>query len=182
MNPNIILGILSVVFGLLIIRFPTDAISAIVIFIGICAVINGILTIIRAKKLYVNPLFVRTVTIRSCFGILIGLFAVILPFAFFTAITTIVRVLLYIQGVFLLVSSISEAILFFKMKPESKWLLVKAGGPFLVAIFLFLLPANFGVIIVRIIGALLLAFGVVYIIREWQTSPVEVEAEIKEEE
>ena len=111
MNPRIFLGILSAVVGLLAVINPQSSIEAIVILIGIGAIVNGINSILKVKRFSFSPYFERTVIIRSVAGILVGILAVILPFAFFNMVQKIVRILLYIQAVFLLLSAISEFIL-----------------------------------------------------------------------
>ena len=98
MNPRIFLGILSAVVGLLAVINPQSSIEAIVILIGIGAIVNGINSILKVKRFSFSPYFERTVIIRSVAGILVGILAVILPFAFFNMIQKIVRILLYIQA------------------------------------------------------------------------------------
>ena len=100
MNPRIFLGILSAVVGLLAVINPQSSIEAIVILIGIGAIVNGINSILKVKRFSFSPYFERTVIIKSVAGILVGILAVILPFAFFNMIQKIVRILLYIQACF----------------------------------------------------------------------------------
>ena len=83
MNPRIFLGILSAVVGLLAVINPQSSIEAIVILIGIGAIVNGINSILKVKRFSFSPYFERTVIIKSVAGILVGILAVILPFAFF---------------------------------------------------------------------------------------------------
>lgn len=43
-----------------------------------------------------------------------------------------------------------------------------------------MLPADFGVRLVRAAGVLILISGIIFAFREWKSSPIEVEAEIIE--
>ncbi|WP_288569633.1 DUF308 domain-containing protein [uncultured Treponema sp.] len=179
MNPRIFLGILSAVVGLLAVINPQSSIEAIVILIGIGAIVNGINSILKVKRFSFSLYFERTVIIRSVAGILVGILAVILPFAFFNMIQKIVRIILYIQAVFLLLSAISEFILVSGTENSAPFL-TEAVCSIFIAVLLFMLPADFGVRLVRAAGVLILISGIIFAFREWKSSPTEVEAEIIE--
>lgn len=179
MNPRIFLGILSAVVGLLAVINPQSSIEAIVILIGIGAIVNGINSILKVKRFSFSPYFERTVIIKSVAGILVGILAVILPFAFFNMIQKIIRILLYIQAVFLLLSAISEFILVSGTENSSPFI-TEAVCSIFIAVLLFMLLADFGVKLVRATGVLILISGIIFAFREWKSSPIEVEAEIIE--
>lgn len=183
MDSRIILGILSAIIGLLAIINPQASIEVIVILIGISAIISGVHSIIKAKSISSSPYFVRTVTARSIAGIIIGLFAVILPFALFSLIEKVIRIFLYIQGFYLLLSAASEFFLIFRIKDSTvnvRPFIIEAFCTLFLAILLFMLPADFGVKIVRIAGAVIFVCGIIFAVREWKMRPIEAEAEIKE--
>lgn len=183
MDSRIILGILSAIIGLLAIINPQASIEVIVILIGISAIVSGIHSILKAKEISSSPYFVRTVTARSIAGIIIGLFAVILPFALFSLIEKVIRIFLYIQGFYLLLSAVSEFIMIFRLKDSVanvKPFVIEAFCTLFLAILLFMLPADFGVKIVRIAGAVIFISGLLFAFREWKMRPIEAEAEIKE--
>ena len=179
MNPRIFLGILSAVVGLLAVLNPQSSIEAIVILIGISAIVNGINSILRVKDFSFSPYFERTVIIKSVAGILLGILAVILPFAFFSMIQKIVRIFLYIQAAFLLLSAITEFILIFGTENSAPFT-AEAFCSIFIAILLFMLPADFGVKLVRAAGVLILISGIIFAFKEWKSAPTEVEAEIIE--
>ena len=91
----------------------------------------------------------------------------------------IVRILLYIQAVFLLLSAISEFILVSGTENSDPFL-TEAVCSIFIAVLLFMLPADFGVRLVRAAGVLILISGIIFAFREWKSSPTEVEAEIIE--
>ncbi|MGN0729805.1 DUF308 domain-containing protein [Treponema sp.] len=179
MNPRIFMGILSAVIGLLAVINPQASIQAIVIIIGISAVINGIYSIAKVKSFSLNPYFEHIMIAKSLAGILIGMFAVILPFALFSMIQTVVRIFIYIQAFFLLLSAVAEFAAVSRTE-NSAPLVTEALCSVLIAVLLFMLPADFGVKLVRLAGILIFIAGTAFAVREWKSRPIEVEAEIIE--
>ena len=179
MNSKIILAILVSVIGLLALINPQASIEAIVILIGLGAVFNGIFYLTRAKQLAPDRYFLHIIRVRSVAGIAVGVFAVVLPFALFDAIQAVIRIFLYIQAIYLLLFAIAEFALAVKSDFTARSALIEAFASLFVAVLLFLLPADFGVKIVRIAGAVIFICGIIFAIREWKTRPQRVEAEIK---
>lgn len=179
MNLRIFLGILSAVVGLLAVINPKTSIEAIVVLIGIGAIVNGINSILKVKKFSFPPYFERAIIIKSVAGILVGILAAVLPFAFFSMIQKIVRIFLYIQAVFLILSAATEFILASSTE-NSAHLISEAVCSVFIAVMLFMLPADFGVKLVRAAGILIMISGVIFAFREWKSSQNEIEAEIIE--
>lgn len=172
------LGILAAVIGLMLLIAPTSGIRVVVILMGIGAFVDGLVNLIKISKWSSDSQFHLTVIIRGWVSIVIGLLAVFLPLVMFNAVTTVVRVMLYVLGVYLLISAISEIYLISKLHKEevpTKHLWSEVAGCVIAAVILFLLPKNYGEIIVRILGVLLIVAGVAYSIYEWRTASLVVE-------
>ena len=182
MYSKIILGILVSVIGLLAMINPQASIEAIVILIGLGAVFNGIFYLSKAKQIAPDRYFLHIIRVRSILGIAVGLFAVILPFALFNAIQAVIRVFLYIQAVYLLLFAIAEFALAVKSNFAARSALIEAFASLFVAVLLFLLPADFGVKIVRIAGVVIFICGIIFAVRTWRMHPQQVEAEVTSSE
>lgn len=175
-SSRLILGALCAVIGLLALINPQASIQAMVIITGIASIISGVIMISRAKTLCPEPRFSRVIIIRSVIGIVIGLLAIIMPFAMFRTLQSVVRVFLYILAVFLFLSAVSEFAVIIGTGATARPLMGEAVITLGIAILLFLMPWNFGVTLVRIAGALIFCASIIYCVVEWRARSVEVEA------
>ncbi len=177
---NIALGILIAIVGILVMIFPRYSIDVVVILLGIAAIISGIYNLLKFYKVSDNLGFKKIILIKSITSIVLGVLAVVLPFAFIKVIETIVKVLLYVEAVYLLLSAFAEILIIEKLKENNenlKTLRFEILSSILAAILLFLLAPNFGEIVVRILGAILTAGGIIYVIYYYLHKPIVVEAE-----
>lgn len=177
---NFVFGILTAVIGLIVVIFPKRSIEVVVILLGICAIISGIYNLIKVYKISENPEFRKVVLVRSIISIVLGILAVVLPFAFIKVIETIVKVLLYVEAVYLILSAFAEIFMVEKLKSENanvKNLQLEILGSILIAVLLFLLAANFGETVVRILGVVCMIAGISYSIYYYFHKPIVVEAE-----
>ena len=177
---NFSLGALIAVIGLILLVAPEASIKVVVILLGAGAIINGLYDLIKMRQFSEDNAFHIAVIVRGIASIVVGLVALSLPLAFFNAAQTVVRVLLYVLGVYLVLTAGMEFFLMLKLPEDSvvkKTFIYEGLGTLAVGIILFLLPANFGVIIVRILGILLIAGGLVYMFFVWKSRPIVVEAE-----
>lgn len=177
---NFVFGILTAVIGLIVLIFPKRSIEVVVILLGICAIISGIYNLLKVYKISENLEFRKVVLIRSIISIVLGILAVVLPFAFIKVIETIVKVLLYVEAIYLILSAFAEIFMIEKLKSENanvKNLQLEILGSILIAVLLFLLAANFGETVVRILGVLCMIAGISYSIFYYFHKPIVVEAE-----
>lgn len=177
---NFVFGILTAVIGLIVLIFPKRSIEVVVILLGICAIISGIYNLLKVYKISENLEFRKVVLIRSIISIILGILAVVLPFAFIKVIETIVKVLLYVEAIYLILSAFAEIFMIEKLKSENanvKNLQLEILGSILIAVLLFLLAANFGETVVRILGVLCMIAGISYSIFYYFHKPIVVEAE-----
>lgn len=177
---NFVFGILTAVIGLIVVIFPKRSIEVVVILLGICAIISGIYNLLKVYKISENPEFRKVVLVRSIISIVLGILAVVLPFAFIKVIETIVKVLLYVEAVYLILSAFAEIFMVEKLKSENanvRNLQLEILGSILIAVLLFLLAANFGETVVRILGVVCMIAGISYSIYYYFHKPIVVEAE-----
>src|SRR5574344_1956175 len=153
---NFALGILLAVVGLMILVAPTDSIKIVVILLGAGAFCNGLYNLLKVRLLSEDSDYRRTVLIRGWVSIVVGLLAICLPLVMAK---TVVTVMVYVLAIYLILSAAAELYLVYKLhqiRVPSKSFAGEAVGSIIVAVILFLLPANFGIVIVRILGALLI--------------------------
>lgn len=177
---NFVFGILTAVIGLIVVIFPKRSIEVVVILLGICAIISGIYNLLKVYKISENPEFRKVVLVRSIISIVLGILAVVLPFAFIKVIETIVKVLLYVEAIYLILSAFAEIFMVEKLKSENtnvKNLQLEILGSILIAVLLFLLAANFAETVVRILGVICMVVGISYSIFYYFHKPIVVEAE-----
>lgn len=177
---NFVFGILTAVIGLIVLIFPKRSIEVVVILLGICAIISGIYNLTKVYKISENPEFKRVVLIRSVVSIILGILAVALPFMFIKVIETIVKILLYVEAIYLILSAFAEIFMVEKLKSENtnvKNSQLEILGSILIAVLLFLLAANFAETVVRILGVVCMVAGISYSVFYYFHKPIIVEAE-----
>lgn len=147
------MGILAAVVGLMMIAAPADFIRVTVILVGVASIVNGFVNLITIRTLILDPSFRLDVTIRGWTSLIVGILAVTLPLVFAATMWT---VMLYVLAVYLVMSIIMEIYAAVKLHA--------AGipcGPFvweiiislLIAVALFAMPLDIGMLMVRIGGA-----------------------------
>lgn len=177
---NFVFGILAAVIGLVVLNFPKRSIEVVVILLGICAIISGIYNLTKVYKISENLEFKRVVLIRSVVSIILGILAVALPFVFIKVIETIVKILLYVEAIYLILSAFAEIFMVEKLKSENtdvKNLQLEILGSILIAVLLFLLAANFAETVVRILGVVCMVAGISYSVFYYFHKPIIVKAE-----
>ncbi len=168
---NFVSGIIAFVAGLIVAIFPAESIKVVVILLGIAATIKGLYDLIKVRVLTEDSFFRRTVIIRSLGSIIIGLLAVFLPIAMFNTVQAIFRIMLYILAIYLILAAGAEIYMIMKLDEAeipSAPFRAEAIGSILIAIFLFILPANVGVIIVRVMGIAVAVCSALYSLYAWR--------------
>ncbi len=158
-------GALVAVIGLIILIAPEASIKVVVVLLGATAVINGIYDIMKVRSLSRGSAYRATVMTHSLLSIAVGLLAVFLPFAFFSIAESIFRVMLYVLAIYLLVAAVLEFFIAIKLRSDGlkgNAFLMEAVACVIISLILFMVPHNFGVIIVRILGVLMLLAGSCY--------------------
>lgn len=155
-NNTFFLGIGLSVIGLLMAIWPAGCIQAVVVLLGIEAIVNGGYQLIYTRKLFTDTTFQYSVMIRGMISIVIGLLAVFLPLHFAAAMWTF---MLYILAVYLLVSSVLLLFSIGKLRDSSvdrRQFVLEALISIVVAIIIFMVPVKIGTTLVRIGGIIIL--------------------------
>ena len=168
---NIILGICLAVIGLLMAAMPSACIKAVVVIVGLVAICGGGYNLFVDYKKTTNPQLKTSILVKSIASIVIGLIAVICPFALLKTAASIWNIITYILAVYLILFSFYGFFTASKMRESSpeehKRIIKESLISLLIAILLFVIPIeNVGRTFVRIIGIAGLAIGVVLIIIE----------------
>ena len=174
-----IAGLLGVL-GILILIFPAFWIKLIVILLGLGAVGYGIYNFSYIKKLSEESSYRSAIMIRSLVSIIIGLLAVVLPMVVAETMWTI---MIYVLAVYLVVAA---CLGFYGMyilrntEVELKNYLLENFILLAIAVFLFLVPAQLGIALVRILGLAVIAVGAFFGLSEWYINKKSVPAETTE--
>ncbi|MDR2037029.1 MAG: DUF308 domain-containing protein [Bacteroidales bacterium] len=160
----IIIGGLFVLLGLVMIFTPEGFVSAFVVCLGLMAIFNGVINLVSVRNMLDDADFKRAFTLRAVFNIVIGLLAVIVPIAVASVAWTVI---VYILAAQLLISSFIELYGIWKMSksgiPYGMYLFEVFISIFL-AIVLFAIPATVGITLIRLIGVLIVFFGIGWVI------------------
>ena len=169
---SLFLGFLICLAGLLLLIIPKFVINVLVILLGIEAIINGIYGLIYMRRLIPDSSFQYTVVIRSMLSIIIGLLAVFLPLKFAQAMWTI---MLFTLAVYMIISALMEMYLLGKLRTtsvERRPFIFEAIISVAAAILMFIIGARNGTVFVRIVGAIALIAGVLFLILMWKNRPI----------
>lgn len=167
------IGLLSIIAGLLMLFSPEAWTKVVVIVLGIAAIVNGLFNLIYVRRVYDDAYFRRSVIIRGLLSLVVGLVAVILPLALAAAIWT---TMVYILAAYLLVSALLELFATIRLRSsgiDARPYYGEIVGSIILAVILFVIPAQVGVLLVRICGVLLVLSGVLILAWQWRNRGME---------
>lgn len=164
---NIILGAILAIIGIIMIAIPDACIKAVVVLVGLAAVAFSIYNLLVIYKQSEDPVFKKTLLVKSICTFVIGLVSVICPFALVKTVATIWKIISIVLAVYLIlyagVSVYSSAKLRAAYPEESKKLLFEALIFVAIAILLIIIPKSFGRDLVRVVGLGGLIVGLVMV-------------------
>lgn len=168
---NIVLGGILAVIGLLMIINPAACINAVVVLVGLTTVVIGGYNLFYTYKNCVIPQAKKMILIKSIVSIVIGLIAVISPFALVKTVASIWKIISFVLGVYLILfaaAGIYSGIKYKSENPEDfKKNLTEGIICVLIAILLFIIPVGaVGLTIVKALGIIGIIFGAVLILVE----------------
>ena len=167
------IGLLSMIAGLLMLFSPEAWTKVVVILLGLAAIVNGCFNLFYVRRIFDDNYFQRSIIIRGLLSLVVGLVAVILPLALATAIWT---AMVYLLAAYLLVSAALELYASLRLHAsgvDTKPYYGEIIGSIILAIILFIIPAQVGIVLVRICGALLVLSGLGVIFWQWKSRGVE---------
>lgn len=165
MRQKFFLGFVCAVVGLIMLFIPQDFIKAIVVSLGVVAIVNGIYILTTSRFLVDTPVYNKLYTIRALLSLGIGFLAVVLPLA---VAGTLWLIMSYILGAYLLISSgiaIYGVLAMRKIGLTVKPYLYEAVVSVFIALVLLFVPHKAGVMLIRLCGLLILLGGAGVIIR-----------------
>ncbi len=165
---NIILGAILAIIGIIMIAIPDACIKAVVVLVGLAAVAFSIYNLLVIYKQSEDPVFKKTLLVKSICTFVIGLVSVICPFALVKTVAAIWKIISIVLAVYLIlyagVSVYSSAKLRAAYPEESKKLLFEALIFVAIAILLIIIPIeSFGRAFVRVVGLGGLIVGLVMV-------------------
>lgn len=166
MRSYLIAGIVFTITGLIMLFAPRGFIGAVVISLGVAAFASGLYTFTRFRTELDDPVFRRTLTVRSILGMAVGLVAIILPIAFAGTVWVITA---YILAAHLIVSAVLEIYAVTRMKEsglETTGYLYEAIASLGIALILLIFPGSTGIFLVRVAGALVVLTGIASILHD----------------
>lgn len=168
---NIVLGGILAVIGLLMIIKPEACINAVVVLVGLTAVVIGGYNLFYSYKKCTLPQAKKMILIKSIVSLVIGLIAVISPFALVKTVASIWKIISIVLGVYLILFATAGIYSGIKYKSESpedfKKNLTEGIICVLIAILLFIIPIEaVGLTIVKALGVIGIIVGAVLILVE----------------
>lgn len=167
------MGFLSLIAGLLMLFSPEAWTKVVVMLLGIAAIVNGLFNLLYVRRVYDDAYFRRSIVIRGLLSVVVGLVAVILPLALAAAVWT---VMVYVLAAYLLVSALLELFATIRLRSsgvDTRPYYGEIVGSIILAVVLFVIPAQVGVLLVRIFGGLLVLSGVGLFVWQWRNRGVE---------
>lgn len=172
-----VIGILAIIIGLLMLIVPQQCVKIIVIILGFFSVGNGLFNLLHIRKKVADPDFVKTINIRGIISIIVGFLAIILPLTFAGILWTI---MVYALAFYLLISSGMEIYGIKKMDQvgiNTKPYIAEIIGSVIIAIILFIIPAEIGTFLIRILGIIIILAGIILLLAKTKREPLIVYAE-----
>ena len=163
------IGILSLIAGLLMLFSPEAWTKVVVILLGLAAIVNGLFNLFYVRRIFDDDYFQRSIIIRG----LLSLVAVILPLVLAAAVWI---AMVYMLAAYLLVSAVLELYASLRLHAsgvDTKPYYGEIVGSVVLAVVLFVIPAQVGIVLVRICGALLVLSGLGVIFWQWRSRGVE---------
>ncbi len=159
-----VVGSLVVALGIFVMFQQESFLRFFVILLGLFAVISSTVQLIGLSAYRLNPFFHRTTLIRTIVSIIVGLFVIIVPL---TAAKISWTLLLYTIATVLGLSaviSLLDALLATKAGRLRLGLLGDGLFSLAVSILLFAFPQEIGTIVIKVVGILIILFGLLVIV------------------
>lgn len=160
-NYSIVIAAMSAVIGLMVFSSPEQFVKMIVIILGVASLANGAFNLSCMSDFIENPFFKKDLKLRGWSSVAVGLLAIFLPMAFAATLWT---VMLYVLAFYMLASAVLETYAVIKLKGEGIPVKHYAGEiavSFAIAVFLIAVPGKIGLLLVKILGLSLIAFGII---------------------
>ncbi len=161
---SLFLGVILAAAGLFMIIWPEGCVKAVVILLGIEALLNGMYQLLYTRKLFPDTTFQYSVLIRGMLSIVVGLLALFLPLRFAAVMWS---VMLYVLAFYLLAGSGLLIFSIGKLRDTSvdrRQFVLEALISIVIALIMIIIPIKLGTSLIRIGGTVIFLIGAVYIL------------------
>ena len=155
---SLFLGVILAAAGLFMIIWPEGCVKAVVILLGIEALLNGMYQLLYTRKLFPDTTFQYSVLI------VVGLLALFLPLRFAAVMWS---VMLYVLAFYLLAGSGLLIFSIGKLRDTSvdrRQFVLEALISIVIALIMIIIPIKLGTSLIRIGGTVIFLIGAVYIL------------------
>lgn len=171
---KLIAGLLTAVCGIGILLHPGATEGIIVFVLGLGTVISGVYDLLYIHRMLADSVPRRIALIRSIVSIVVGAIAIFFPLQ--TA-DTMLTIYFFMMGIYLLLFAIAQLYIGTVVRKEGRsprafW--AGAAASFIFASLLFLIPGRFGLILIKFVGILLLAYGIAMVAFAWKNRAIVV--------
>lgn len=177
-----LIPVLAGILGLVLLCVPQHFVVVLVVALGIFLILSGVYILFKLSNLSDDTLYRVNIYVRGGLSIILGALCIFLPIKMGEAIWTTLCVVL---GIFAILAVISEFLTIIKLKEQNipvKQYITEMIGMIVTAVVLFLLP-EFGNILLRIAGGLIILVAVILAINIKKNQPiVQEDAEVVDED
>lgn len=168
---SIFLNSILVVIGFLMLIMPKTCLKAVIVVLGIAGVIGGFYTLINTIRSSMEKSYKKNFFLKAFIEILIGLLAIIFPFALANSMVVVWNIITYIFAAILLVFAFYGFYTASKLKGvagyDRKQISSESLLCILFAVLLILIPIKaVGILLIRIIGVIGILIGIFAIVIE----------------
>lgn len=168
LTKNFYIGILLFFIGITIIISPEFCKKAIILILGIGAIVNGLYSIIVTRKLVADSFFQYTMIFKGMLGLVVGLLAVFLIIYS----ENVVVAMMIMLAIYLFITTIIQMISSGKIKEDEKSkknLIFEAVISTIIAVVLVIIIAN---VIIYIAGGIMIILGIGLVVYELKNRPI----------
>jgi uncharacterized membrane protein HdeD (DUF308 family) len=157
-------GIIALIFGIVVLAWPTAALIIFAILFGAFVFVDGIFTLVAAINYKAGGGRRVWMYISAIAGIIVGLIIFIVPVV---AIPLLVLILVYLIAAWALVTGIMELVYAFQANQDTaiRWLFVISGIlSIILGILMFIKPLTAAEVLVIVVGAYAVMAGILLIV------------------
>ncbi len=163
------IGMCTMIVGAFIFFQTKDFTMFLAVAIGIYAIVNGIVVVVTSFKTNLSGSIKKAMVIRGLVSLGIGAVAILMPILFIKITWTFT---LYILAVGLLGSAGLQTYLAIEMKKVDYPILgyiIEIVISLLLAFLIFTMPQEIGMTIIRVVGFIIFAYGLILVIKAIRT-------------
>ncbi|HUU75344.1 MAG TPA: DUF308 domain-containing protein [Methanoregulaceae archaeon] len=155
----VFLGLLSLIFGILIMLFPNISATVLVILFSLLIILLSFMAIIMALMTPAGETRSSLLLIAGVLGFLVGVAGIIYPIVFGAILVEIIAIVLFVIGLLNIAFAVSE-----KTFPH-RWMLTLAGILAIIFGVLFMIYPLIGALVLFgfLVGAFFVIYGIIII-------------------